>query len=317
MKIRPMSIVTTGVVLAAFFLIATYQFGGPFTDSRPRQSRLATHPSFSNQFDLPEETNWTHVIWQTSKYPAEGQTDLDRTRAKTWADKNPYYRHEMITHERMLGYCNDYFLYTHPELVKVYHQTNDYMLRTDVARYLLLLRDGGVYNDLDVDCLEPIDTWIPEQFRDKAGIVLGIETDHSEPNDGWLFQIAVWTMMAKPNQPFIRFVIDRLMHDMQNVTAEQQAALSQAEVLSLTGPAATTVDFLEYAALVTGTEVTYKNFSLITEPVLVGEVLLMPIWSFGASHQVAYSGFKPDQGTALVRHNFANSWKVDHKDTSS
>lgn len=314
MRLRPSSIVAVGAIILFLFLIASYNYKDDihtFANSHSKSS--AKHPALTNQFDLPENQNWTHIIWETSKYPTETQSDEDRARSKTWAEKNPYYRHEMITHERMLGYCEDTFRHTHPELVEVYHETKDYMLRTDVLRYMLLLKDGGVYNDLDVDCIEPIDTWLPEQFKDKAGMVMGIETDHKE-GEGWIFQLAVWTMMSKPNQPFVRFVLDRLMENMRNVSAEQQAALSQTEVLLLTGPAATTVDFIDYAALVTGTNVTYKNFSLITEPVLIGEVVLLPIWAFGADHQVHNSGFSYDNGKPLVKHHFANSWKTDHKD---
>ena len=310
-----MPIAVAALILTTIFVLTSWNYRDHL-DSITKYSKPKQHPALTNQFDLPENQNWTHVIWQTSKFPTETQSDTDHARSKTWAELNPFYRHEMMTHERLVGYTEDQFQYSHPELVQVYRETKDYMLRTDVARYLLLLKDGGVYNDLDVDCLQPIDSWIPEQFKDKAGIVMGIETDHQDKGDDWIWQVVVWTMLAKPNQPFIRFVLDKLIHDMRNVSAEEQAELSMDGVLQLTGPAATTADFLEYAALVTGTEVTYKNYSKITEPVMVGEIVLLPIWAFGASHQVLNSGFNPNDKdkVALVRHNFANSWKGDHKE---
>ena len=46
----------------------------------------------------------------------------------------------------------------------------------------------------------------------------------------------------------------------------------------------------------------------------MGEVLVLPIWSFGAEHQVTKAGFKKDQGKALVKHHFAGTWKADHGD---
>ncbi len=226
----------------------------------------------------------------------------------------------MITHERMVGYVQDTFHDLHPELEEVYMETTDYMLRTDVIRFLLLLKEGGVYSDLDVTCLKPIDTWLTPELKEKAGVVIGVEFDNDLGPDGKtiggfaLFQFAAWTIMAKPNQPFIRYVIDGLIQRLANVTAAEQSKLSQKEVLQLTGPAAMSKSFLAYASELTGTNVTHTNFSRITEPVVIGEVVVLPIWSFGGEHQVVNSGFLND-GKALVKHWFANSWKQDHHET--
>ena len=259
--------------------------------------------------------SWTHVIWQSSKYPAENQTDQDRALSRTWAEKNPSHRHLMMTHERMIGYTNDKFSASAPELQYLYDETIDYMMRTDVLRYLVLWQDGGVYNDLDVECLEPIDMWVPDEFKDKAGVVVGIENDFAKDSKSHVLGLVVWTMLAKPNQPFIRFVLDRLQENLANVSAEKQASVNTHELMDITGPAATSVSFMKYASKVTGTEVSYLNFTGMTEPKMIGEVLVLPIWSFGAEHQVTKAGFKKDQGKPLVKHHFAGTWKADHGDS--
>ena len=228
------------------------------------------------------------MIWQTSKYPSENQNDEDRSLAQTWANLNPLYRHEMMTHERMLGYIQDNFHASHPALEQLYTETKDYMLRTDVLRFLILLVEGGIYSDLDVTCLEPIDSWLDPKVSESAGIVIGVEFDNDLGPDGStqgglpLFQFASWTIMAKPNQPFLRYVVDDLIGRLANVTEEEQAKLSMQGVLELTGPAALTKAFLAYASEVTGTEVTRTNFSRITQPVTMGEVTVLPVWGFGA-----------------------------------
>lgn len=276
-------------------------------------------PKASIDDKLSPSRTWTHIIWQTAKYPSENQTDNFREMSRTWAGLNPLYRHEMITHERMVGYVADNFHEMEPAFEDLYLGTADYMLRTDVIRYLVLLQDGGVYNDLDVSCLQPIDTWIPEQFKDRAGVVVGVEIDnfmgpygHDVPGMS-VFQIAAWTLMAKPDQPFIRFVVDSLVQKMSNVSPDAQATLTQDEVLRLTGPTAMTTDFLAYTSKITGTNVTRSNFTNITEPVMMGEILVLPIWAFGAGHQVERTGFEKDDGKALVHHHFADSWRADHK----
>ena len=312
MAITKTSIIVTGCII--FLAIAFLSSVGHYTgDPRESISNYINHSdnlpskfsSSDNQFNLPPGQNWTHIIWQTSKYPSEKQKDKDRELASSWAEKNPYYRHEMITHERMVGYIGDAFHDSHPELEELYMETTDYMLRTDVIRFLLLLN--------------PIDTWLSPELKEKAGVVIGVEFDNDLGPDGKtiggsaLFQFCAWTIMAKPNQPFIRYVVNDLIKRLANVTAEEQHALTQKEVLQLTGPAAMTKSFLAYASEVTGTNVSRTNFSRITEPMLLGEVAVLPIWSFGGEHQVVNSGFEND-GKALVKHWFANSWKTDHKD---
>ena len=219
-----------------------------------------------------------------------------------------------MTHERVQGYVEDNFRHAMPEYAMLYDETIDYMMRTDVLRYLVLLKDGGVYNDLDVECLEPIDTWVPDEYKDKVGVVVGIENDFEKDDGTHVLGLVVWTMLAKPNQPFIRFVLDRLLENMAGVTAEEQASLTTHALMDISGPASTSVSFMKYASMVTGTEVSWRNFAGMTEPMLIGEILVMPIWTFGAEHQVEKAGLKDQTGRVLVKHWFAGTWKADHGD---
>ena len=297
----------TAVLLAILVLASFHQY------KQGHLSGLSIYVSHADKYDrLATNSNWTHNIWQSSKLPAEKHSEDERKLTRTWADLNPTYRHEMVTHERMQGYVEDNFKDTVPELKILYDETTDYMMRTDVLRYLVLLKDGGIYNDLDVECLEPIDTWIPDEYKGKAGVVVGIENDFEKEDGTHVLGLVVWTMMAKPNQPFVRFVLDRLMENMANVTAEQQAGLSTHDLMDITGPAATSVSFMKYASMVTKTEVSYLNFTGMTEPKMVGEVLVLPIWAFGAQHQVAKAGLEEQAGRVLVKHWFAGTWKADH-----
>ena len=321
-KTKASTFVTGSIIFLVIILISgaghyRNELHDGITHYKTRLSTDSKSHLFDNQFNLPPGQNWSRIIWQTSKYPSENQDGSQVDLARSWAEMNPYHRHEMMTHERALGYVEDTFREQHPELEQLYLNTHDYMLRTDVIRFLLLLKEGGVYSDLDVTCLKPIDTWLSPELREKAGVVIGVEIDNDLGPDGKtigglaLFQFAAWTIMAKPNQPFIRYVVDGLIKRLANVTAAEQKMLSQKEVLQLTGPAAMSTAFLEYASMLTGTNMTHSNFSRITEPVMYGEVVVLPIWSFGGEHQVVNSGFQND-GKALVKHWFANSWKIDH-----
>lgn len=249
----------------------------------------------------------------------------DRTHFKTWADLNPDWGHEVLTDEIMESYVRGHFHETLPEMEELYFEVKDYILRSDLIRYLVMLADGGVYNDLDVGCEKPISTWVPKQFEDTAGILLGVEVDNKFGPDGRtftngedLFELVNWTIMSKPNQPFMWFLVQRVMENIKSLAASSNQAISEMvptipDVLVTTGPAALTTAFFDYASNLTGTNVTYKNFTKMTEPQIVGEVVILPIQAFGAGHQVQWAGLKQD-GSQLVHHYFAGSWKGDHHD---
>ena len=252
-------------------------------------------------------------------------SEEDQAHFKTWTDLNPDWEHEVLTDEIMESYVRDHFHETQPELEELYFEVKDYILRSDLIRYLVMLADGGVYNDLDVACEKPLNTWVPEQFEDTAGILLGVEVDNKFGPDGRtftngedLFELVNWTIMSKPNQPFMWFLIQRVIENIKSLAASKNEAISEMvptipDVLVTTGPAALTTTFFEYASRFTGTNVTYKNFTKISEPQIVGEVVILPIQSFGAGHQVQWAGLKED-GSQLVHHYFAGSWKGDHHD---
>lgn len=252
-------------------------------------------------------------------------SEEDRIHFGTWADMNPDWGQEVLTDEIMEIYVRNHFHETQPQIEELYFDIKDYILRSDLIRYLVLLADGGVYNDLDVGCEKPISTWVPEKFEDTAGILLGVEVDNKYGPDGRtftngedLFELVNWTIMSKSNQPFMWFLVQRVMENIKKLAASKNVAISEMvpaipDVLVTTGPAALTTAFFDYASDITGTSVTYKNFTKITEPQIVGEVVILPIQAFGAGHQVRWAGFKQD-GSQLVHHYFAGSWKGDHHD---
>lgn len=108
------------------------------------------------------------------------------------------------------------------------------------------------------------------------------------------------------------------MENLQELAVSHDTIISKMtysvqEVLNATGPAALTEAFFDYASNITASNVAHNNFTKMTRPRLVGEVVVLPINAFGAGHQVEWAGFKQD-GTALIHHYFAGSWKTDHFD---
>lgn len=312
-------------ILSIIVVIFAYTYWGHLAGISTAFNYQKLPPSAEIQPNKSSVQEWTHKIWQTSKYPVAAMGEEDRTHFTTWADLNPDWGHEVLTDEIMENYVRDRFHETQAEMVELYFEVNDYILRSDLIRYLVLLADGGVYNDLDVGCEKPISTWVPKQFEDTAGVLLGVEVDNKYGPDGRtftngedLFELVNWTIMSKPKQPFMWFLVQRVMENIKGLAASMNQAISEMvptipDVLVTTGPAALTTAFFDYASNLTGTNVTYKNFTKISEPQIVGEVVILPIQAFGAGHQVQWAGLKED-GSQLVHHYFAGSWKGDHHD---
>ena len=324
-KLRISSFIKAISILGLIIVIFGYIYWGHLARRPTPFDYQKLPPSTDFQTDNASGQEWTHKIWQTSKYPFAAMGEEDRNHFETWTDLNPEWGHEVLTDEIMESYVRDHFHETQPEIEELYFEVKDYILRSDLIRYLVMLADGGVYNDLDVGCEKPINTWVPEQFNDTAGILLGVEVDNKYGPDGRtftngedLFELVNWTIMSKPNQPFMWFLVQRVMENIKNLAASKNEAISTIvpsipDVLVTTGPAALTTAFFDYASVLTKTNVTYKNFTKITEPKIVGEVVILPIQAFGAGHQVEWAGFKQD-GSQLVHHYFAGSWKGDHHD---
>jgi mannosyltransferase OCH1-like enzyme len=84
-------------------------------------------------------------------------------------------------------------------------------------RYLVTYVEGGVYTDIDVEALRPIDRFIPDRYDEKdINLVIGIEIDEPEwYNHPILGQksrsFCQWTFMAKPEQPVIMRLINNVI----------------------------------------------------------------------------------------------------------
>ena len=328
LNLRPSSLFKALILLGVLIFVISYSYWSRLVILPTNVIHRKPLPSENFQFDNPTGQNWTHRIWQTSRNPVVSITEEDREHVKTWSDLNPEYRHEVLTDEMMEDYVKDHFHFSHPDIEEIYFEIKDYILRSDLIRYLILLADGGVYNDLDVGCEKPIKSWVPPQFQDTAGILLGVEVDNKFGPDGRtfengqdLFQLVNWTIMSKPNQPFMWFLVMRVIDNIKRLAASQKQKISEMEysiqnVLEVTGPAALTKAFFDYASDITSSNVTYRNFTKMTKPRLIGEVVILPIQAFGAGHQVQWAGWEPD-GSELIHHYFAGSWKTDHHDSVS
>lgn len=197
---------------------------------------------------------------------------------------------------------------------------HDRILRADFLRYLILLVEGGVYTDIDTRPVRPIQDWVPPELLNRTNIVLGVESDKGVgvvwKGLPWKVSIAQFTIMAKPQHPLIRRVVETVQDSVGHFVAQRatEAGLPRLffeDVDNLTGPRLFTNVVFQYLSDVTGLQMNGDEISGALEPVLVDDVLILPVNAF-ASGQLHSNSGTSDSKTALVSHRWMSSWVPTH-----
>lgn len=192
-----------------------------------------------------------------------------------------------------------------PDIIDIYQDLQVPILKADFLRQLILYADGGVWSDLDVTCNTPIDSWIPQKYKNQTNLVVGLEFNGN--------QFASWTVMAKPKTNHITAAIEYIMDALESSAEEANTTIAGltmktiSDVVAVTGPQAMTQAILRSISVELGETVTGENVSNLHEPVLLHDVLVLPNAAFAAMQ----AGFPEDQGPYLVEHHYAGSWKND------
>jgi hypothetical protein len=150
---------------------------------------------------------------------------------------------------------------------------------------------------------------IPDEYKVKVNSVVGIENDHKGgkiwPTVPYTVQLAQFTMLAKPGHVVLARLIERVctkrrelidakggkvrvnvlgLEDRNATTLDARGGpdihMIFDAVMSTTGPFPYTPVLMEYFSEITG-EYNGNQFTSIKEPKLVGDVLVLPVDSFG------------------------------------
>ncbi|MEI6239838.1 MAG: glycosyltransferase [Planctomycetia bacterium] len=166
-----------------------------------------------NQASIPRVI---HQTWKTVDVPPR----FLRWQ-RTWWDRNPGYAYRLWTDDAIAAFVEREF----PNLVPLFRGYRDQIARVDLGRYLILARLGGVYADLDCECLRSIESLVHGQQ-----LVIGVEPAEHEQLDKavhrGLRNILCPSFIASvPGHPFWAHVI-----------AQVAATRDAQDVLDATGP---------------------------------------------------------------------------------
>eukprot|EP00775_Hariotina_reticulata_P009388 gene9388-biopygen11258 len=187
-------------------------------------------------------------LWQTSRTSKLG---VQATAArKSWFKLNPGLKYNLHNDSTAAQFMQDFY---GMEVYAVYQCLPFGVMRADFWRYAVLYAYGGIYADIDVECLRPIQQWLPTNNTfarqdssapdkwssvgdleynkltwDNCSIVIGMEND---------LHLCQWTLASAPGHPVLRHVITRVVQGAkQGINATYDNVVHQH-----TGPAVFTV----------------------------------------------------------------------------
>ncbi|OAF60715.1 hypothetical protein VC83_03657 [Pseudogymnoascus destructans] len=271
-------------------------------------------------------TTFPRKIWQTWKVDPLGFEERDSSCARTWTSKNPGYRYEVLTDSNDLMYVESHYGpagLNRPDILETYRSLTAKIIKADLLRYLVMYVDGGLYTDIDVEALKPIDSFIPDRYDEgDIDMVIGVEIDQPEFKDHPILgpksqSFCQWTFMAKPGLPVMLRLVDGILIWLQRLSEAQGVPISQLkldfdEVISGTGPSAFTSAILAEISAGAGHAVTWDSFHAMRESKLIGGTLVLTVEAFAAGQGHSDSG-NHNARTALVKHRYhASGWPTVH-----
>ena len=183
-----------------------------------------------------------HQTWKDEDLPKGFQV-----LSETWREMLPGWEYRLWTDE-----MNREFVRTHyPDFLEKYDAYPKNIQRADAIRYLLLQTYGGLYVDLDFECLEPEFITLLED----ADFVAGKEPYAHAKRYGIEYIICNALMASVPNHPFLAHVIHRMINHSKGWDVRHGG-----DILSSTGPFLLTDAYNSYSD---------KNDLKIIEPQLI------------------------------------------------
>ena len=304
-----------------FLILAKIGLFGSFLKVSDVMKRDITYST-----SIGAEDQFPRKIWQTWKVDSLSFDERDLTMARTWTQKNPGHRYEVLTDNNDLHYVETHFgpnALNRPDIVYTYRSLTAQIIKADLLRYLVMYVEGGIYADIDVEALKPIDRFIPDRYNERdVDMVISVEIDQPEYKDHPILgkksqSFCQWTFMCKPRQPVMMLLVDNILKWLNEMSKKQNVPISDIhldfdDIISGTGPSAFTIAVLQEMSRKAGRTITWDTFHNMAESKLIGGVLVLTVEAFAAGQGHSDSG-NHNARTALVKHHYhASQWPTRH-----
>lgn len=173
-----------------------------------------------------------HQTWKSRILSPDSSTaslqpsDLEKY-CSSWKKLNPNIEYRFYDDADCLAFVRAEF----PELAALYEGLPLPILRADLFRYLVVYRCGGLYADVDEECLRPVERFFS---LDKAVFTIEFGMQRARQRKFGFrrpYQIANYIFASEAGHPFLRAVIDKVV----DLTGSQKT-ISREMVEDVTGP---------------------------------------------------------------------------------
>lgn len=265
-------------------------------------------------------------IWQTWKVDVLDFEEKHLKVARSWTNVNPSFRYEVLTDQNSLAWVEYNFgpdRFNRLDIIYMYKEITAKIIKADLLRYLVMYVEGGVYTDIDVEAIRPVQRFIPERWNERdIDMVVGVEIDEPEWKDHPILgpksqSFCQWTFMCKPQLRVMMDLVENIMDWLRDEATKQRVPIGEIkldfdQVISGTGPSAFTKAILADMSRKTGRDITWNTFHGLDESKVVGNVLVLTVEAFAAGQGHSDSGTH-DTKQALVKHHYhASQWPKSH-----
>jgi len=160
-----------------------------------------------------------HQVYEAMEGPSEALIEI----SKSWKKFHPEWEYRFWNKETMENFLHADF----PDFLSVYRNYPFDVQRWDAIRYLLLYRFGGLYVDMDYECLASLDILLQD-----SDCCLGLEPKLHSREFNIPYSVGNALMATIPNHLFFKTIIEDLIVNQHTIFSKY----STQQILASTGP---------------------------------------------------------------------------------
>ena len=195
------------------------------TPNKPEAMRFLQEKLCSFQTVDSQRMKIPRIIHQIYEDPAGPTPDLLRI-AESWKRNMPDWEYRFWNRSMI----DDFLKTTCPEFEDCYRSYPFNVQRWDAIRYLILHKIGGLYVDLDYECLESVDSLLSNTL-----CCMGMEPNINATTHDKALIVGNALMASVPNHPYFEAMIDEMLNGDKYSTSPKAL-----QVMETTGPFMTT-----------------------------------------------------------------------------
>ena len=223
-----------------------------------------------------------HQVWSNIEEPLP---EFFKELMKTWKEHHPDWEYILWDNDKMNGFIQEFY----PEYWIPYNSIKYNIQKWDIIRYFILYHYGGIYADVDYECLESLE----QLLKNDKGCYFSPEPAPHVSLSGSKNYFNNALMISVPQHSFMWLVIESVFREL---AANKTYPNKTFEVLSTTGPI-----FLTNL---------YNDYTDISDIYIIPPELVTPLHPYDVDKYI--SGNEDPSFTAYIQNKLANALAIHY-----